>query len=381
VNNTFVQKIDDLTPAPPPDDSVTQAQVPELLLQLKGEMLEDLQAALRTAHQETLEQNRFFINDALAQHRSLIIEQEASLKKMFIHVIEARADLVQLVNRRMRGVGSESPLVGNPAQEIAPATSCTVEHPDIQVEQRSAVMAESGGTGDTGKPPEEPILNPSSVITSVTEVAAQPASLVESRAGVSRDRGSTWIVEAPDVMTTQSIDLRTIYNQDSVFHMIAQHRIFRNMSLVMIITNAIYVGIEADWNDATALNDSPWYFQLSEHSFCLFFFGEIVIRFGAFTNKLDCLSDKWFMLDFALVFMMVVETWILSVVFSSLSNPPNTSAVAGIGRMFRLLRLARISKLMQIIPELVTMVKGMIAALRAVHAALLILLLSCMSLP
>ena len=88
------------------------------------EMLEDLQAALRTAHQETLEQNRFFINDALAQHRSLIVEQEASLKKMFIHVIEARADLVQLVNRRVRGVGSESPLVGNPAQEIAPATSC-----------------------------------------------------------------------------------------------------------------------------------------------------------------------------------------------------------------------------------------------------------------
>jgi len=71
----------------------------------------------------------------------------------------------------------------------------------------------------------------------------------------------------------------------------------------------------------------------------------------------------------------VLETWIFSVMLYILPNPPNTSAVAGIGRMFRLLRLARISKLMQIIPELVTMVKGMIAALRAVHAALLILLL------
>merc|ERR1719174_1285727 len=72
---------------------------------------------------------------------------------------------------------------------------------------------------------------------------------------------------------------------------------------------------------------------------------------------------------------MVCETWILNIILTFVESPPNTGAFGGIGRMLRLLRLARISKLMQIIPELVTMVKGMIAALRAVHAALLILLL------
>jgi hypothetical protein len=52
---------------------------------------------------------------------------------------------------------------------------------------------------------------------------------------------------------------------------------------------------------------------------------------------------------------------------------PQTGPMGGIGRMLRLLRLTRITKIMQMMPELVTMVKGMFAAIRATQAALLIL--------
>jgi len=73
--------------------------------------------------------------------------------------------------------------------------------------------------------------------------------------------------------------------------------------------------------------------------------------------------------------MIVFETWVYFIVLMFISNPPNTAQIGGIGRMLRLLRLTRMSKLMKMLPELITMVKGMIAAIRAVHAALLILLL------
>jgi hypothetical protein len=75
------------------------------------------------------------------------------------------------------------------------------------------------------------------------------------------------------------------------------------------------------------------------------------------------------------VALIVIETWIFTLLVAFIGTPPKTGAVGGIGRMLRLLRLARISRLMEMLPELVTMVKGMIAAIRAVHAALLILIL------
>merc|ERR1719247_530152 len=144
---------------------------------------------------------------------------------------------------------------------------------------------------------------------------------------------------------------------------------------MMICANALYIGIEADWNDSVTLNEAEWQYQVCDHVFCIFFTVEIIIRFGTFRKKRDCFRDNWFLLDFIMVILMVSETWILNIILTFVESPPNTGAFGGIGRMLRLLRLTRISKLMQIVPELVTMVKGMIAAIRAVHAALIILIL------
>jgi len=88
------------------------------------------------------------------------------------------------------------------------------------------------------------------------------------------------------------------------------------------------------------------------------------------------MKDKQFLFDLFLVVMMVVDTWLFSVVLSSaISDVPSTGAVGGIGRLFRLLRLARIGRLMDMVPELRLIIKSMVAAVRAVHAALLILVL------
>jgi len=101
----------------------------------------------------------------------------------------------------------------------------------------------------------------------------------------------------------------------------------------------------------------------------------LVVRFGAFKFKADCRKDGWFVLDFIMVVMMVLETWIYPILLTFVDAPSPVGPVGQLGRMLRLLRLTRISKIMQMMPELVTMVKGMVGGIRAVHATLLILIL------
>ena len=55
-------------------------------------------------------------------------------------------------------------------------------------------------------------------------------------------------------------------------------------------------------------------FQVVEHSFCTYFFLEILIRFGAFAQKRRALVDPWFMFDAVLVLNMVVETWFVPII-------------------------------------------------------------------
>lgn len=89
------------------------------------------------------------------------------------------------------------------------------------------------------------------------------------------------------------------------------------------------------------------------------------MRFGAFRRKLDCLKDNWFNFDSVLVVLMVTETLImpplLPIIAAGSDAPPT-----GFLRLLRLLRLSRLVRLMRSVPELVTIVKGMQAALRAV---------------
>jgi hypothetical protein len=51
-----------------------------------------------------------------------------------------------------------------------------------------------------------------------------------------------------------------------------------------------------------------------EHTFCSYFFLEIMIRFGAFASKRRALMDPWFLFDAALVMNMVVETWLVPII-------------------------------------------------------------------
>eukprot|EP00928_Gymnodinium_smaydae_P089247 TRINITY_DN7323_c0_g1_i1.p1 TRINITY_DN7323_c0_g1~~TRINITY_DN7323_c0_g1_i1.p1 ORF type:complete len:668 (+),score=96.61 TRINITY_DN7323_c0_g1_i1:68-2071(+) len=157
-------------------------------------------------------------------------------------------------------------------------------------------------------------------------------------------------------------DVVKFYWESGWSQQIARSDVFQNFTLAMIVVNAIYIGIDAEHNNASHLYEASVFFLVSEFVFCAFFSFEWMVRFLAFQRKCNCLRDGWFKFDSFLVLLMVVETILLPPILSSGSEAPPT----GILRLLRLSRLSRLVRLMRSVPELVTIVKGMYAALRAV---------------
>merc|ERR1712216_89999 len=106
--------------------------------------------------------------------------------------------------------------------------------------------------------------------------------------------------------------------------------------------------------------------------FCFFFVTELLIRFGAFKKKLDCFQDAWFVFDSILVIMMVLETWVMTLVIlfsaedSERSSSMGNASVLRIARLLRLSRMTRMARLLRAMPELMILIKGMVSATRSV---------------
>jgi len=161
------------------------------------------------------------------------------------------------------------------------------------------------------------------------------------------------------------------YHDTGAAQFIARSDWFQNVTLMVIGANAIYIGLDADLNNAEELAKALPVFIVFENLFCTFFTLEWCIRFASFRQKCDCLRDMWFKFDSALVLLMVVETWLLFFVGSGGIGLPT-----GLVKLLRLLRLARMARLVRMFPELVAMIKGVRQAGRAVGSALLLLILN-----
>jgi voltage-gated sodium channel len=161
------------------------------------------------------------------------------------------------------------------------------------------------------------------------------------------------------------------YKQRGSAARIAKTKTFDFLTLFVITLNALWIGYDTNSNNAKSIGEAEIQFQLGETFFCVYFSAEVFIRFFAFEKKLNCLKDFWFRFDSALVFMMIVETWVVPLAM------PGGSGLGGnlsILRLLRLLRLTRMARLMRALPELLTLIKGMAAATRSVSCTLVLMI-------
>lgn len=159
------------------------------------------------------------------------------------------------------------------------------------------------------------------------------------------------------------------YHDDGLAQRLAKDPRFDNVSLAMVVLNALWIAVDTDGNPEALLFDAHPIFIFAENVFCLFFLWEIGVRFCAFKHKTQCLKDGWFLFDAALVVMMVLETWVLQIILTALEGsgglPSGTSSIKMI-RLVRLLRLTRMTRLLRAVPELMIVLKGLAFASRSV---------------
>mmetsp|Transcript_33679 Transcript_33679/g.77751 ORF Transcript_33679/g.77751 Transcript_33679/m.77751 type:complete len:502 (+) Transcript_33679:121-1626(+) len=162
------------------------------------------------------------------------------------------------------------------------------------------------------------------------------------------------------------------------FARIAHDKTLENVTLFVIVLNAVWMFIDVEWNhDSLRQNGvlplEPWS-TVVENYFCGYFTVEIVIRFFGFRTCLSCCKDAWFMFDLALVILMVLETWVLPLIELAGGGGSDLSDLSPL-RLLRLLRLSRLARFMRFFPELLTLVRGMARAMQSVAWILLFLLI------
>eukprot|EP00928_Gymnodinium_smaydae_P048693 TRINITY_DN32590_c0_g1_i1.p1 TRINITY_DN32590_c0_g1~~TRINITY_DN32590_c0_g1_i1.p1 ORF type:complete len:736 (-),score=107.72 TRINITY_DN32590_c0_g1_i1:131-2338(-) len=184
-----------------------------------------------------------------------------------------------------------------------------------------------------------------------------------------------------EAKTSPVYNVSDYYHDSGIFQRVARSSIFENASLTVVALNALWIAVEADYNQADMLCHAHLAVQVIEHAFCAVFSIELAIRAMAFKRKRSALRDHWFTFDLLLVTMMVLETWVWSSYMCAIAQggANNTAGSASTLRLIRLLRLtrmARMAKLLRAMPELMIMIKGMVAAMRSVFFTLCLLVIS-----
>lgn len=171
-------------------------------------------------------------------------------------------------------------------------------------------------------------------------------------------------------------EVTDFYKTEGSWQALARNHLFENVTLLVISVNAIWMAYDADENPAESLTDAQPLFQIAEHFFCIYFSFEWSVRFMAFEQKKWGLRDRWFVFDTCLVFMMVIETWVMTTILLITGvSMPGGGGQSSLLRLFRLLRLSRLARMLRSMPELMIMIKGIVAAFRSVFLAVVLLVL------
>jgi len=158
-------------------------------------------------------------------------------------------------------------------------------------------------------------------------------------------------------MTESSYDVANFYKTEGIFQSIARSDNFETVVLVAILVNVLWIAYDVDYNPRpNPPSESPLLFKTISNAFCVFFLGELLIRFMAFKHKVNWIRDPWCVFDSIIVVCMLFELYV------------EGSVVHGLRllRGLRLVRLVRMFRIFKYCSEMMTVVRGIGSALRAI---------------
>lgn len=149
--------------------------------------------------------------------------------------------------------------------------------------------------------------------------------------------------------------------------LISQRTWFTSIIGVAVIANAVQLGVEVDYPDHRST------YAVLEHMFTGIFSLEMIFKLVEL--RVGYFKDPWNLVDFILVWLSIVDIWILTLISGTGDGPD--LRIFSMLRILRILRLLRAVRLFKVFRELWRIVKGILNSLRAVSwtAMLLIFLL------
>merc|ERR1719310_1856502 len=89
-------------------------------------------------------------------------------------------------------------------------------------------------------------------------------------------------------------DVTDLYKDKGCFQAIARHWKFENLTLAIIMINALWISFDTDLNKADVINDAHAVFIVADSLFFGYFAVELFIRFMSFRSKCTGFTDPWF---------------------------------------------------------------------------------------
>jgi len=156
---------------------------------------------------------------------------------------------------------------------------------------------------------------------------------------------------------------------------------FEAFFVVVIITNSIFIGVQVDIAATSGRHALPLGFYIIQYTYASIFCLELIIRVLAQGSQFFCDSRHWYWnyLDVFIVFTSVFEAIMDAIVLGTGSDAVTTTKGASNMRIVRVLRIARIfriirvARILRFIHALRTFILSILATLKALVWAMLLL--------
>eukprot|EP00746_Dinoflagellata_sp_MGD_P003493 gnl/MRDRNA2_/MRDRNA2_106790_c0_seq1.p1 gnl/MRDRNA2_/MRDRNA2_106790_c0~~gnl/MRDRNA2_/MRDRNA2_106790_c0_seq1.p1 ORF type:complete len:617 (+),score=105.03 gnl/MRDRNA2_/MRDRNA2_106790_c0_seq1:166-2016(+) len=139
-------------------------------------------------------------------------------------------------------------------------------------------------------------------------------------------------------------------------------RWFNIMIAVAVSSNAIQMGVETDHPEYATV------YMLMENTFAAIFAFEMIAKL--YFYKLGYFRSRWNILDFSLVWLSIIDLWLIQLIVGGSSGMKQLSGL----RMLRILRVARMVRLLKVFKELWLIIKGIFDSFRTISWAALLLI-------
>eukprot|EP00929_Paragymnodinium_shiwhaense_P100706 TRINITY_DN63234_c0_g1_i1.p1 TRINITY_DN63234_c0_g1~~TRINITY_DN63234_c0_g1_i1.p1 ORF type:complete len:647 (+),score=92.43 TRINITY_DN63234_c0_g1_i1:120-2060(+) len=169
------------------------------------------------------------------------------------------------------------------------------------------------------------------------------------------------------------------YRTSGIWQYMVRSEIFELASLATVSMNAVWIAIDTDHNDATALIHARLAFQFMENAFCCFFLFEWLARLLAFNSFAAAVCDKWFVFDGFVVSFQVFDTWLIAILYwcgVDITMDDSDTSDLSLIRLARFSRVLRLTRLIRLVPEMGIMLRAVGTALRTVFYTSLFMAIS-----